>query len=240
MSARRRASPYGIGRLIRWGTVSNGRISNSSRLPWTILKHLQSAAPQEGQQLLRMTCLQFTAILHEASLHLQTSSGSTLVSLPVRREAAPHLERYARGHTTLHSQSPATPFTSVLLAGRPFRAGLCAPILGSSLCAHSSRPLCAHSGHASARPSLGRSMCAHSGQASVRPVWAASVRSLWAGLDAPILGKSPCAQFGYAFGRPFWEAPARPFGTGFLCARSMGRPLCSHSGQASVRPFRQT
>ena len=123
---------------------------------------------------------------------------------------------------------------------RPFWAVLCASIPGRPLRTLPGRPLCAHSGHASARPSLGRSMCAHSGQASVRPVWAASVRSLWASLDAPILGKSPCTQFGYAFGRPFWEAPARPFGTGFLCARSMGRPLCSHSGQASVRPFRQT
>ena len=97
MSARRRASPYGTGRPIRWGTVSNGRISNASRLPWTALTPAVTtstggiAVASQSQHAVHSSPPQGDATL-------QPSSSSSLASLPVRREAAPPLERYTRGH----------------------------------------------------------------------------------------------------------------------------------------------
>ena len=97
MSARRRASPYGNGRPIRWGTVSNGRVSNASRLPWTsgppAVINPPGGTAVAGQGL---PAAHSTSLRGDATHH--AGSSSSLVSLPVRRESAPHLERYTRGH----------------------------------------------------------------------------------------------------------------------------------------------
>ena len=97
MSARRRASPYGSGRPIRWGTASNGCISNASRLPQSVWPPSAINSPDESN-----VSQGPPAAAHRASPCREAtqpaSSSSSLVSLPVRRASAPHLERYTRGH----------------------------------------------------------------------------------------------------------------------------------------------
>ena len=98
MSARRRASPYGNGRPIRWGTVSDGRVSNASRLPWPRMPPAAINPPGGGAAAADRGLL----TVHDASprddaTH-RPSSSSSLASLLVRRESAPHLERFTRGH----------------------------------------------------------------------------------------------------------------------------------------------
>ena len=97
MSAHRRASPYGNGRPVRWGTVSNGRVSNASRLPWTngppAVINPPGGTAVAGQGL---PAAHSTSPRGDATHH--ASSSSSLVSLPVKRGSAPHPERYTRGH----------------------------------------------------------------------------------------------------------------------------------------------
>ena len=97
MSARRRASPYGTGRPIRWGTVSNGRISNASRLPWTALTAAVTTST-EGVAVASQSPPAAHSSSPRGNATLQPSSSSSLASLPFRRYAAPPLERYTRGH----------------------------------------------------------------------------------------------------------------------------------------------
>ena len=97
MSARRRASPYGNGHPIRWGTVSNGSVSNASRLPRTngppAVINPPGGTAVAGQGL---PAAHSTSPRGDATQH--ASSSSSPVSPPVRCESAPHLERYTRGH----------------------------------------------------------------------------------------------------------------------------------------------
>ena len=83
---------------IRWGTVSNGRVSNASRLPWTnrppAVINPPGGTAVAGQAL---PAAHSTPPRGDATLH--ASSSSSLVSFPVRRESAPHLERYTYAGT---------------------------------------------------------------------------------------------------------------------------------------------
>ena len=119
----------------------------------------------------------------------------------------------------------------------PKWAGLCAPKVG--------RPLCAHGGQAPVRPwcagfcapKVGNLLCVrsglafvpHGGQAFVRPKWAglcAAISCLRATLIAMCFYRCICA--------PPYSEPLRVI-SGFF-AYKVGRPMCVHSWQASVRP----
>ena len=247
MSARRRASPYGTGRPIRRGTVSNGRFSNSSWLPWTTLRPAVGS-PSGGTAAAARDLLAVhsnpprgVATLHQLELLAGLSLRETRGSTPFGKVCArTHDTAFAIARDPVHLRAPA---------GRALVPG---------------KPLCAHSGQASVRPLwacfgapfLGTSLCAHSGQASCAPSLG-SLCALIAGRPrCAHSGKSLCDQFGYAFGRPFWaslRAPIRdrllvhpfyrqasvlPFWAG-LCAPIPGKlNRHAHSEQALARPFK--
>ena len=87
MSARRRASPYGTGRPIRWGTVSNGRISNASRLPWTALT--PAVTTSTGDVAVASLSPQSTAPLLRATLHCGAARATLLRLRPGRTACTP-------------------------------------------------------------------------------------------------------------------------------------------------------
>ena len=97
MSARRRASPYGTGRPIRWGAVSNGRITNASRLPWTASTAAETSPTAVGA-VAAQSPPAAQCPFPRGNATPRPSSGSSPASLPFRRDAAPPLERYTRGH----------------------------------------------------------------------------------------------------------------------------------------------
>ena len=97
MSARRRASPYGNGRPLRWGTVSDGRVSIASRLPWTSTPPAVTKPPGGAAVAGRGLPTAHSSSPRDDATH-HASSSSSLAFLPVRRESVPHLERYTRGH----------------------------------------------------------------------------------------------------------------------------------------------
>ena len=108
-----------------------------------------------------------------------------------------------------------------------FRAGLCAPILGGALCAHS--------GQASGHPFLAGLGGPH-GQVAVRTFWARFWASIRIGLCTPIPVRHLFYVVLFVRAHP-GQASVRPFWAG-LPALVPGKPLCAHSGQASVRPLR--
>ena len=99
MSARRRASPYGNGRPIRWGTVSDGRVSNASLLPGPRRPPAASSPPGGAAASDRGPLTAHDVSPRDAAT-LQPSSSSSLASL------APHETRIGTPFGKVYSRSP--------------------------------------------------------------------------------------------------------------------------------------